>query len=33
MSGGLMLDKIIMNIFLETEEQEMNSVINMYIQK
>ena len=33
MSGGLMLDKIIMNIFSETAEQEINSVVNNLFSK
>ena len=30
MSGGVILDKIIMNIFSETAEQEMDSVIKKF---
>ena len=33
MFGGLMLDYIIMNIFLETAEQEMNSMVNTFFAK
>ena len=33
MSGGLMLDDIIMNIFSEIVEQDMNSMINKYFAK
>ena len=32
-SGGLMLDSIIMNIISETVEREMNPVINEYFSK